>query len=409
MKNLIFSAAVLASTVASSSAALKDAPAPDLDLILFGATGCVGHLTAQYLAQQDSLKWAIADINTTRLQSLADELAQAGGPSSKPEVITARLDGSTDLNAFVLKARAIATAAGPFSIHDGAALVKACAVNGVNYADVSDEFFWQRKMVDSFDQTARQSGAKIVLAAGFCATAGGLGAQLALEKLGSDCSASDNVTCQVDAWLEKYNGGISAGVEHTPKNASYPPEWNGDPYVLAPNVSASLVADTLVTGTKYPVRVSGEGEIVNNIFGPYDARLLRRSFVLRDQHIHLRVGAQPKMYEDWAAFIAEHPLSWKSLSSCPTKELLDKGSWRYRFIATESENTTNTQTVVLSGAGDPGYHFTSGALAETALCLSGKTQQCTSRAEGGILSPGALFDAQNFSQHLHSVGLLDLA
>ena len=43
---------------------------------------------------------------------------------------------------FVTRARAIATAAGPFSIHDGAVLVRACAEHGVHYADISDEFYW---------------------------------------------------------------------------------------------------------------------------------------------------------------------------------------------------------------------------------------------------------------------------
>lgn len=57
---------------------------PDLDLILFGATGCVGHLAASHLAtvnaskDQPPLTWAIADINQTRLDALAAELKAAG-------------------------------------------------------------------------------------------------------------------------------------------------------------------------------------------------------------------------------------------------------------------------------------------------------------------------------------------
>ena len=68
----------------------------------------------------------------------------------------------------------------------------------------------------------------------------------------------------VDAWLETYNGGLSSGVINTGKaikNASYPKEWNDDPYVLAPNASTDLRVDTLVTGTKYPTLLKGEGAI----------------------------------------------------------------------------------------------------------------------------------------------------
>ena len=43
---------------------------PDLDLILYGASGCVGHFSALHLANQTDLKWAIADINATRLSGV---------------------------------------------------------------------------------------------------------------------------------------------------------------------------------------------------------------------------------------------------------------------------------------------------------------------------------------------------
>ena len=56
----------------------------------------------------------------------------------------------------------------------------------------------------------------------------------------------------VDAWLEAYEGGISAGVIHTTHvNASYPKPWLTDPYVLAPHASAALRADYVpVKGAK---------------------------------------------------------------------------------------------------------------------------------------------------------------
>merc|ERR1719436_415615 len=124
-------------------------------------------------------------------------------------------------------------------MHGGELVVKACAEAGVHYSDTSDEFYWQRWMIDRHDATAKKSGAKIVLSSGFCVMAGDLGAQLALEGLGA--AEASEVT--LDAWLETYNGGLSAGVINTGKaiaNASYPKEWDTDPYVLAPNASESL-------------------------------------------------------------------------------------------------------------------------------------------------------------------------
>ena len=64
------------------------------------------------------------------------------------------------------------------------------------------------------------SGSQMVLSSGFCVLAGDLGAQLALRDL-SDVGGD----LRLDAWLEGYNGGVSAGVIHTAeamKKAKFP-------------------------------------------------------------------------------------------------------------------------------------------------------------------------------------------
>ena len=75
--------------VALSVTAARDA---QLDVILYGAYGCVGHLAAFHLANQSGLKWAIAGRNATKLHALASELAAAGGPSASPEILVETLD-----------------------------------------------------------------------------------------------------------------------------------------------------------------------------------------------------------------------------------------------------------------------------------------------------------------------------
>lgn len=105
------------------------------------------------------------------------------------------------------------------------------------------------------------------------------------------------------------------------------------------------------------------------------------------------------MYEKWTAFLASHPTSWKTLAKCPAPVLLQDGKWAYRFIASSSNASSSSSRssgssgvggggnsgggtsagngagtsaeLLLSGAGDPGYHFTSIGLAETALCTLG--------------------------------------
>lgn len=395
---------LLAVLLVASHKALAAAEA-DLDLILYAADGCVGHFAASHLAAQPGLKWAIAGRTRAKLEAVAADLAAAGGPSSKPEIIVATLDGKMDLGAVVRRARAVATAAGPFSIHGGEYLVKACAENGVHYTDTSDEFYWQRRMVDGYDTVAKKTGARMVLSSGFCALAGDLGSQLALEAIGA--GVGDEVA--VDAWLDGYNGGLSAGVINTAgalKNATYPKEWDTDPYVLAPSAPQALRVDRgPVEGMTYPTWVSGEGLVIANIFGPYDARLMRRTFTERGQSVRLRVGSFSSMYAKWTAFLASHPGSWSKLAKCPSTQVYTDGSWKYTFKATSS---TATKSVTLSGEGDPGYKFTSHGLAEAALCLAGKTLNCLKTGSaGGVYTSMSTMNATGIRDRLVAIGLME--
>ena len=59
----------------------------DLDIVLYGAYGCVGHFSAQHFAKQPGLKWAIAGRNETKLKALAASLAATGAALSPRPII----------------------------------------------------------------------------------------------------------------------------------------------------------------------------------------------------------------------------------------------------------------------------------------------------------------------------------
>jgi len=395
----------------ASNRSQEDQDKPELDLILYGATGCVGRLAAAHLASQESLQWAVAGRNESKLYSLVSTLEQSTRLLSRPKVIVASLDTKHDPASWVRRTRTVATAAGPYSKHGGESLVRACAELGVHYVDISDEFYWQRQMIDRYDAVARASGASIVLASGFSALAGDLAVQLVLQQL--KVSSINDIF--VDAWLERYNGGSSHGVLntiHAQSNASFPHQWASDPYVLAPTVQTDLRVDASLTGLKRPMWDDEEGLIVPNVFGPYDARVLRRTFAELNQKVHLREGAPAKMYAKWSAFLLSHPFSWKSLGTCPTQHLLKDGSWELFARAKQSsiEGEQCCRAVRLSGSGDPGYRFTALGLAEVALCLSGHTADCLSRSTqlGGVLTPGSAVKVVKFKQRLEEIGLVKL-
>jgi len=217
----------------------------------------------------------------------------------------------------------------------------------------------------------------------------------------------------VDAWLETYNGGVSAGVINTGKtmkNATYPKEWNTDPYVLAPHARPELKVDTSVTGVGSVAWDRHEGAVTQNIFGPYDARLLRRTFTTLGQAVRFRAGSPPTMYTKWTEFLAEHPGSWSTLTKCPTKAILEGGAWQMRIRAEAKTGVKGGAALLLSGSGDPGYHFTAAGAAEVGLCLAGHTPGCVrTSAVGGVAPPLAALEPGAIQQRLEAVGLLHVS
>jgi short subunit dehydrogenase-like uncharacterized protein len=150
----------------------------EFDVVLFGATGFTGGLTADYLAARagSDLRWAIAGRNLQKLEAVRDRLggdvavlvADAGDPAS-----LARVAAST---------KAVATTVGPY-IRYGEPLVAACAAAGTHYADLTGEPEFVDTMYLRHHETAVGSGARLVHACGFDSIPHDLGAQFCVEQL----------------------------------------------------------------------------------------------------------------------------------------------------------------------------------------------------------------------------------
>ena len=58
----------------------------DLDVVLLGATGFTGALTAEYLAEHapSGLRWALAGRNRSKLEAVRDKLADARPRARRP-------------------------------------------------------------------------------------------------------------------------------------------------------------------------------------------------------------------------------------------------------------------------------------------------------------------------------------
>lgn len=157
----------------------------DLDLVLFGATGFTGGLTADYLATAApaGLRWAIAGRNADKLESVRRRLVEQG--ASDVEVLVADSTDAAALSDIARRTRVVATTIGPYLEH-GAPLVAACAEAGTDYLDLTGEPEFVDRMFLEHHQTAVRTGARLVHACGFDSIPHDLGAYYTVQQLPAD-------------------------------------------------------------------------------------------------------------------------------------------------------------------------------------------------------------------------------
>ncbi len=159
-------------------------PDRDLDLVIFGATGFTGALTAEYLAAHapEGLRWALAGRSPDKLERVRDRLVKIDGSLTGLELLHADVGDPGSLADVARRARVVITTVGPFLTH-GEPLVAACAEAGTDYVDLTGEPEFVDLMYVAHDATARRTGARIVHACGFDSVPHDLGALFTVQQL----------------------------------------------------------------------------------------------------------------------------------------------------------------------------------------------------------------------------------
>ncbi|GGS22132.1 saccharopine dehydrogenase [Streptomyces humidus] len=148
------------------------------DIVLFGATGFVGTLTAEYLAAHApaEVRWAIAGRDGTRLRQLRERLGVDVG------VLRADVSDPASLRALAEHARVVATTVGPY-VRYGEELVAACADTGADYLDLTGEPEFVDLTYVRHDVRARETGSRLIHACGFDSVPHDLGAYFTVRQL----------------------------------------------------------------------------------------------------------------------------------------------------------------------------------------------------------------------------------
>jgi short subunit dehydrogenase-like uncharacterized protein len=151
-------------------------------VVLLGATGFTGRLTAAHLARRLSgttTSWAIAGRDRAKLETLRDELP--GNPGievadvTDPDSLLA-LAGSTDV---------LATTVGPYARY-GEPVVEACVEAATEYCDITGEPAFVRSIRERFDAAAREAGIRLVSCCGFDSVPHDLGVRFTVNHLPDD-------------------------------------------------------------------------------------------------------------------------------------------------------------------------------------------------------------------------------
>jgi short subunit dehydrogenase-like uncharacterized protein len=259
----------------------------EFDIVLYGATGFVGKLTAEYLARAGgNARIALAGRSQDKLRAVRETLAEKA--QSWP-LIVADASAPSTLNAMAEQTRVVVTTVGPY-LKYGLPLVAACAAAGTDYADLTGESLFVRESIDLCHKQAVDTGARIVHSCGFDSIPSDLTVFALFRRTEQDQTGQLGDTNMV---VRVMAGGVSGGTVATMielmRASSRDPEMRrlmSDPYTLTPDRAAEPEF-----GAQPDTRWRRGGEIAPELKGywtgaflmaPANTRIVRRSNALLD-------------------------------------------------------------------------------------------------------------------------------
>jgi len=351
----------------------------DYDVVLLGATGFTGGLTARYLAAHapGDLRWAIAGRDTERLRALAAELAGVARRSRPVGALRADVTDPPSMRALAEASRLVATTVGPFQRY-GAALVAACARSGTDYVDITGEQeFVDRTWLEHQDE-ALASGSRLVHCCGFDSVPHDLGVWWTLRHLPADVPLRIRGYVRASAAVSSgtYDSAVRAfgRARQMAVVASQRRRAEHDP-------SQRYVGSLPAQPHREPV--SGRWALPLPTIDPVVVRRSARALPAYGpdfRYGHYAVvggaGAAAAVVAGTGALLAFSALPptraallrLRRPGRGPTQERRDRSWFRVRFVASVGEDTLPVVTEVAGG--DPGYGETAKMLAESAMCLA---------------------------------------
>lgn len=366
----------------------------DIDVLVWGATGFTGQICTEFLDENyanSNVKWAIAGRSKDKLA----QVSRALDLDDSVEHLVADSHDIESLRGLVKRARVVLTTVGPYARY-GSELVQVCAEEGTHYCDLTGEVQWMRKMIDAHQETAQESGARIVHTCGFDSIPSDLGTYFVQQAMIEQHGVPANV---VKYRAKKFSGGFSGGtvdsmmamMEQSKDDPSIA-RTLADPYALNPKGAER--------GLDGPDRTLPDYDAdFDTWVGPFvmaaiNTRVVRRSNALMGyQYGHdFRYDEATIMPRGPLGFAAAAGMSLGSnamnamASLEPTRKLMQRfmpkpgegpsreaqeaGFFEIEILAKHPTDPGKNLKARVKGDKDPGYGSTAKMLVESALCLA---------------------------------------
>ncbi|MGB5951231.1 MAG: saccharopine dehydrogenase NADP-binding domain-containing protein [Ornithinimicrobium sp.] len=359
----------------------------EYDLILVGATGFVGRLTAAYLAKSapSDLRIALAGRSQDKLERVRADLPQAAHDWPLLTVDVTDAQAAADISA---ASRVIVTTVGPYATY-GRELIAACAEHGTHYADLTGEVLFVHEAITQHHHRAVETGARLVPSCGFDSVPSDLGVMLADQ---AAAAAGEGRVVEATLHVRRAKGGFSGGTIDSMRQQMIAMRSDPSTRRIVANPDALAAERTTYGHGPSPI---GKDRSTGRWHGPfvmsgYNTRVVRRSASLTH-------GNAPLLYEEVvdtglgvkgaviAAGVAAGTAGLAaSMATAPTRKVLDRllpapgegPSAEQREagmfeIEIQAETTTGARYLVTVAAPyDPGYDGTAVMLGESGLALA---------------------------------------
>ncbi|CAA9353701.1 MAG: putative membrane protein [uncultured Nocardioidaceae bacterium] len=380
----------------------------EYDLVLLGATGYTGGLTAEYLARHApaGCRWALAGRSRVKLEAVRERLAVIDGSLGDLPLLHADVTDPRTLVSVAAAARVVITTVGPYIKH-GEAVVAACASEGTDYVDLTGEPEFVDAMYLGHHAKAAASGARLVHACGFDSVPHDLGARFTVLQL------PEGVPLRVRGML-RAGGAVSGGTLHSAITA-FSRAWT-----MQQVSSARREVEPRPAGRKVrasvgpPHRDPSSGHWLVPL-PTIDPMIVRRSAAALSrygpdfEYAHyaalkrLPVAVAGVAGVGALAAAAQVPplrrliLGRLTLGEGPSEEQRERGWFSIRFVGEGGGRRVVTR---VSG-GDPGYGETAKMLGESALCLA--FDDDNPQASGQLTTAVAM--GENLTERLVEAGI----